>query len=210
MSEGMQESQSIGDDPYDIEQKLREKALQAYDYQDSDQEKVEFVHISEGPDYDQDQNEPQQPYKRITRPEDDMFHEIEALGKSSTHKQKMHYSDGELGMSDDIFYGGAEIENNLIHEKPKISPIDFDEFKSSFYAKNICMFCKKGGEPKAKSSIFDPDRSQDKVSMNSSKPDSIEIMKLYQDVSTDDMKSSFRNGFQVMRNNLELKYLTSR
>jgi hypothetical protein len=35
-------------------------------------------------------------------------------------------------------------------------------------------------------------------------------MKLYMDVSADDIKTSFRNGREVIRNNLELKYLTSR
>ena len=37
-----------------------------------------------------------------------------------------------------------------------------------------------------------------------SKINSTDVLKIYQDVSADDMKTSFRNGREVIKNNLEL------
>lgn len=50
----------------------------------------------------------------------------------------------------------------------------------------------------------------DKEAGGNNSVDIEEIQRIYQDLSADDIKTAFSNGKEVIRNNLELKYLTSR
>lgn len=50
----------------------------------------------------------------------------------------------------------------------------------------------------------------DKEAGGNNSVDIEEIQRIYQDLSADDIKTAFSNGMEVIRNNLELKYLTSR
>jgi hypothetical protein len=111
-------------------------------------------------------------------------------------------------------------ENDILCEdRPNFDypVVSLEELKDPDYI-HKCMFCTlekskvitsalKVDQKKSKSqikSIFDKE-------MSSSNSVNIEqIQRLYQDLSVDDMKTAFSNGNEVIRNNLEQKYLTSR
>ena len=129
-----------------------------------------------------------------------MFTQKPRLSKTD----KAHYSEGEINIADNLFY-----PNDNIFERPKI---DLKQLMGFDYSSKQWMFwlgsSKDGNQKEVKKQ-----NNQTVTKKNHSfvsEMDSAEILKLYRDVTNDEIKTSFRSCKEVINYNLELKYLTSR
>lgn len=97
------------------------------------------------------------------------------------------------------------------HNLPPMPKVSLNELREREYAKNKCMFCKGVQEflNRENPKLF-PQPQKHSSKDNSGSVNHEQILKIYQDISTDDIKTNFSSKYEVIRNNLELKYLTSK